>query len=371
MKPIPLRERLVVRLAVGMISVALLSLVLSVALQFLSVAFSDIQPPKLRDRLETIIAENPDDPELLELIETPIRIRNIVARSGAFSLLISGALWIFFAIRFSRSIAKPIERVTLASAQITGGDLATRVHMPQNAVGEPAQLLEHFNQMASSLEAYENERTAMVASIAHELRTPLAVMKARLELMEEGIVALDQSEVARLNAQTDLLTRLVNDLRTLSLADANRLSLQLQETDLHELVKHTAHSLKPRMDEKTIQLEMALEDVTLTLDPQRLEQVLINLLDNALKHTPEGGSVKVSLEKDGEHSYLKIHDSGPGFEVPAAQLFKRFYTSDESQSSGTGLGLSLVDALIKLHGGQVSASNHPEGGAIFEVELPL
>lgn len=371
MTPIPFRERLVVRLAVGMISVALLSLVLSIALQFASVALSDIQPPKLRDRLETIIAENPDDEELIELVETPIRIRNIVARSGLLSLLISGALWIFFAIRFSRSIAEPIERVTLASAQITNGDLAARVQMPEGTKGEPAQLLEHFNQMAGSLETYENERSAMIASIAHELRTPLAVMKARLELMEEGIVTLDGDEVARLNAQTDLLTRLVDDLRTLSLADANRLSLQLEETGLHELVKRTAHSLQPRMDEQTVHLQLALDEVTLNLDSQRIEQVLINLLDNALKHTPDGGTVTVSLKKEDRYARLGVRDTGSGFDVAAEQLFKRFYTSGESEDGGTGLGLSLVEALVGLHGGQVSASNHPEGGAVFEVRLPL
>ena len=370
MRPIPFRERLVVRLALGMIGVALLSLLLTFILQFLSVTLlADIQPPRLESKLREIIAENPNDPEFIDLIETPIRMRNIVFRTGVFSLLISGALWVYFAIRFSRSIAEPIERVTLASAQITSGDLATRVQMPNKVKGEPAQLLEHFNKMASSLESYERERMEMIASIAHELRTPLAVTRSRLELIEEGIVEANTTEVKKLSRQIDLLARLVDDLRTLSLADANRLSLQKELTDLKELVVRVLDAFKLQLAEKKLDLKEDLESVAATVDPQRIEQVVINLLDNAVKHTPENGAIEISLKKRDTHVQLDIRDTGKGFNVESQKLFQRFYTSDKE--GGTGLGLSLVAALVNLHGGQVSASNHPKGGAIFTVRVPL
>ena len=223
MKPIPFRQRLVVRLAVGMISVALLSLFVTFCLQLINMRASRIEPPGLDTFIQRVIDEYPDDPEVKALQEFPLQLRNVVLRTTLISVVISGGLWILLAIMFARSIAKPIEHVTQASTKITQGDLTARVSIPLRVKGEPAQLLEHFNGMASSLESYERERTEMIASIAHELRTPLAVMKARIELMEEGMVDLNADEVQRLSQQTNLLTRLVSDLRTLSLADADRL----------------------------------------------------------------------------------------------------------------------------------------------------
>lgn len=369
MKPIPFRERLVVRLAVGMIGVALLSLLLTFILQFISISLSDIQPPKLEKRMQDIVAQYPDDEDLQVLAETPFRIRRIIARTGLLSLVFSGVLWIYFAIRFSRSIAKPIEDVTLASAQITNGDLGTRVQMSKNAKGEPARLLEYFNEMATSLETYEQERTEMIASIAHELRTPLAVTRSRLELMEEGLVELNQDEVTRMSRQIDLLTRLVNDLRTLSLADANKLSLNLASVAFDEVTRNVAESLQSRVQEQGITLELSLEPHVLQADADRLTQVVFNLLDNALKHTPKEGRINVSLKRVNKDLILTIQDTGGGFHGDAEQLFKRFYTTQESVGS-SGIGLALVKTITDLHGGHVSAQNAAQGGAVFTVHLP-
>lgn len=367
MKPIPFRERLVVRLALGMIAVALLSLVITFTLQFVSVMLSDIHPPNLESRLDKIIQQNPDDKELLALIEAPLRIRTIVARAGLISLFISGALWIFFAIYFARSIARPIEDVTLASAQITHGDLATRVQMPKRARGEPARLLEHFNEMASSLETYERERTEMIASIAHELRTPLAVMRSRLEILEEGLVTLSQDEVGRLMRQVDLLTRLVNDLRTLSLADAKRLSLNLADVNLEELVNGITESLQSRAREQGTRLELATKPVVIQGDVDRLTQVIFNLLDNALKYTPKEGRILVSLLEHNNKVELSVQNSGPTFTVAPEQLFKRFYSSNQA---GSGIGLAVVKSIVELHKGTVTAHNLKDEGVVFSVNFP-
>ncbi len=370
MKAIPFRQRLAVRLAIGMISVALLSLFITFVLQFTIVSFSDLRPEYSEAALERIIERYPEDEDLITLLALPFEIRRILRTTGLFSLIISGALWIFFAIRFSQSIAKPIEHATLAADQITNGDLTTRVQIPRRAKGEPARLLEHFNDMATSLETYERERIEMIASIAHELRTPLAVTKSRLELMEEGIIELNQDEVKRMSRQIDLLTRLVSDLRTLSLADANRLSLNLKKVELNEIIQNTAESLQARSKEQNVTLELELEPIVLKVDADRLAQVVFNLLDNALKHTPAGGSIKVSLKQTDRTAQLLVQDTGPGFEGEAAQLFQRFYTTKQGTGS-SGIGLALVKTIVELHGGTVTANNAPTLGAVFSVDLAL
>lgn len=351
-----------------MISVALLSLLLTFGLQFVTVALSGLQPPDVRGTIERLLAENPNDAELLALTEFPFDLRRVLVTSVLVGVVLSGGLWVYLAIRFARRIALPIERVTGAAARITGGDLSARVAAPAGTVGETARLLEHFNEMAGSLELYERERTEMIAAIAHELRTPLAVMLARLELMEEGLVTPTGDEVKRLTHQAKLLTRLVSDLRTLSLADANRLSLHKRTVDLGDLVRRVTESLGGRARELGVSLELDLENVRVSADSDRLEQVLINLLDNALKHTPEGGKVSVSLGVAGGQARLVVWDTGPGFEGEPERLFERFYQADNSLN-GSGLGLALVQVLIELHGGSVTARNMPGRGASFEVCL--
>lgn len=349
-----------------MISVALLSLLLTFGLQFVTVALSGLQPPNVAGTIERLIAENPDDEDLLALTRFPFELRRLLLTSTLVSVALSGGLWVYLAIRFARRIADPIERVTDASAKMSGGDLSARALEGAHTKGETARLLEHFNEMAGAIQRYERERTEMVAAIAHELRTPLAVMLARLELMGEGLVSPDENELKGLTHQAKLLTRLVGDLRTLSLADANRLSLRQEAFRLDDLVRRTVEAFGERALEAGVALEPDLEPTFVTADPDRLEQVLINLLANALEHTPAGGRITVTLRVKGQVC-LTVADTGPGFEGEAGRLFGRF--SKGEGSSGSGLGLALVKTLVELHGGTVTASNLPEGGAAFRVVL--
>lgn len=369
MKPVSFRQRLVVRLAVGMISVALLSLLLTFAVQFVTLTRADLQPPDIERIVAQLTAQNPDDPTVAAIREFPRRLARAVLSTTLFSVLLSSGLWIYLAIRFARAIATPIEAVTAASAKITGGDLGARAHVPVAAAGETVRLAEHFNEMAASLETYERERTEMIAAIAHELRTPLAVIQARLEVLEEGIVPLNLSEIVRLGHQTKLLTRLVDDLRTLSLADANRLSLHKRETNLSELVQRVTESFEARAAEGGVRLERTLKNVRAVVDPERLEQIFINLLDNAFKHTPCGGIVSVTLSTR-QQICLTVQDTGSGFEGEPDHLFERFYRAKDAPS-GSGLGLAIVQILVEAHGGTVTAKNRSDGGASFEVNLPL
>ncbi len=323
-----------------------------------------------------------DDPAALPLrLQAPPRIRrpSLEARLQQ-NLLIAGlvatVLGVLAALLFARRVARPIEAISAAASRLAQGQLSVRIPDPRGQ-DEVARLARDFNHMAASLERLEAERKAMIADIAHELRTPLTVMQGRLEAIQDGVLPLERAEIDRLHHQTGLLSRLVEDLRTLSLADAGRLNLVLRELDLAEWARRVASGFQAALEARQIRLALNLpaHPVLVQADPDRLVQVIGNLLHNALAHTPVGGEVVLEVSADTTHAYLKVHDSGPGIpEESLNKVFDRFYRAEASRSratGGSGLGLSIVKALIELHGGQVVAQNHPTGGALFQVKLPL
>lgn len=283
------------------------------------------------------------------------------------------ALWL------SRLIARPLSVVSRAADRLAKGDLAVRVPTTPAQLRsslETQRLSESFNSMAASLERYEAERKAMIADIAHELRTPLTAMKLRLQALEDGLLPLDAKEVASLNRGADLLARLIEDLRTLSLADSGRLKLLPRDTDLRQLLAGVIEDQEPRFSAKGVALEFESPDfaVAAKVDSHRMTQVVGNLLDNALKVTDEPGVVKVTLARAGSDAVIGVSDSGPGLSDEAlAKAFDRFFQDRDLRQAGapgSGLGLAIVDALVKLHGGSVRAANHA-GGALFEVTVPM
>jgi two-component system, OmpR family, sensor histidine kinase BaeS len=230
--------------------------------------------------------------------------------------------------------------------------------------------------MAESLERQEQTRKAMIADIAHELRTPLAVMQAKLEALEDGVLELSVDEIKRLQHQTGMLSRLVDDLRVLSLAEAGQLALVRHNVKLESLVQNVTTSFNQRAHAKAVQLEFVSGgEAILNADSDRITQVLSNLLDNALQHTPPDGRVTVKLESDAQNARLSVSDTGSGLPADALdRVFDRFYRADASRnrsSGGSGLGLAIARALVELHGGQLHAENRLEGGAQFVVSLPL
>lgn len=293
---------------------------------------------------------------------------------GLASLVTLGlALWL------SRLIARPVSVVSSAADRLAKGDLAVRVPTTPAQLRsslETQRLSESFNSMAASLERYEAERKAMIADIAHELRTPLTAMKLRLQALEDGLLPLDAKEVASLNRGADLLARLIEDLRTLSLADSGRLELRPRDTDLRKLVAGIIEDQEPRFTVKgvTLEFESPAGPVPAKVDSDRLTQVVGNLLDNALKVTQEPGSVRVTLTQAGPDAVIGVADSGPGLSDEAlTKAFDRFFQDRDLRHAGapgSGLGLAIVDALVKLHGGSVRAANH-SGGALFEVTVPV
>jgi two-component system, OmpR family, sensor histidine kinase BaeS len=287
------------------------------------------------------------------------------------------SLALFTAYQAAKRIAQPIEAVSRAATQMGQGDLSVRAPIDltlNRSSFETLTLAQNFNTMAEALERAQQQRRDMTADIAHELRTPLGVMKSRLEALEDGVISFDLPEVQKLQHHTRLLIRLVEDLRVLSLADSGQLEIHPRIFDLATNARIAVDGFEARANAANIRLTLhAPEKLPFTGDPDRITQVISNLISNALQHTPAGGEITVKLSQ-ADQIKLEVQDSGPGiFEGQLEKIFDRFHRVDASRSrasGGTGLGLAIVRTIVELHGGTISASNSNSGGAVFTVMLP-
>jgi signal transduction histidine kinase len=286
---------------------------------------------------------------------------------GATALLAGGLLM--------SGLLKPVRELTAASRALAQGDLTHRV--PVRTGDELGELSAAFNQMAENLERAEQLRQEMTADIAHELRNPLAILQAQVEAIADGVYPPSTESLTPVLDQTRLLTRLVDDLRTLALADGGQLSLDRVPCDLRALAGRAVENYRGQADETGIRLRLEGEPVSAVVDPMRIEQVLGNLLGNALRHTPRGGEivVRAGAAPGRAMAALEVADSGEGIpEESLLLVFERFYRGDRSRArseGGTGLGLAITRKLVEAHGGTIRAATRPEGGAVFTVELPL
>ncbi len=313
------------------------------------------------------MADLPDNFESL-LIER-------VNRASLLAALISGAVAIPLAFLLSAMILRPVFGLTRAAESLAAGDLSQRVIVRGN--NELAVLASTFNQMADSLQAAKNRRQALTADIAHELRNPLAVQRAHLEALQDGIYAPTPENLDLILQQNQQLTYLVEDLRTLALADSGALSLHRRWMDLVDVCEAARERFLPQARQKNIALLVNCPETSIKaqVDRERLQQILDNLLQNAIRHTPEGGQINLTLDVVGDAARFAVHDSGSGIpETALPHIFDRFYRVDKGRdrvSGGTGLGLSIARKLAEVHGGTLTADNHPTGGAVFELVLPL
>jgi signal transduction histidine kinase len=261
----------------------------------------------------------------------------------------------------SRRFARPLTNLSKAAHRITSGDFLARVPMTKSLErreDETALLLKDFNQMAASLERLEHERRYSLAAIAHELRTPVTVLRGRLEGVRDGVIAANQNELEKLIGHADLLSKLIEDLQLLSLAEAGELELERKDFVIQDLLQriHGDYLVKAQQQQIELQLRMPVEEVRVNGDQQRLYQVLTNLLNNALRHTPSKGSIRVLLRLKTKTLELEIGDSGPGFTPEAMnRAFERFYRSADRgrQRGGSGLGLAICRSLVEAHGGSI------------------
>lgn len=301
---------------------------------------------------------------------------NRLVRAGWIAAGISGALALLLALLLSYRLLRPVQDLTHAASRLARGDLSQRVLV--HSRDEMGVLGESFNHMAESLERAEQNRQAMTADIAHELRTPIAIQRAHLEALQDGVYPMTVENLQPVLEQTELLTRLVEDLRTLALADAGALNLECSPTDLSALVRRVVERFRPEAERREDRLDLEVVDdpalSSVSVDPVRIEQIINNLISNALRYTPENGAIRVALRREANWAALTVEDTGPGIpEQDMSRLFERFYRVDKSRSreaGGTGLGLAIARQLALAHGGELSAQNRKEGGAAFTLKLP-
>lgn len=287
--------------------------------------------------------------------------------------LVVGLVTLLLAGGFATALVRPLHSMEQSAQRIAGGHFETRIQVKRN--DELGRLADAFNRMAEQLQRAQRVRRQMVADIAHELRTPLSVIQGNLEAMADGVVPLTPERLSSMHAEALLLKRLVEDLRTLSLAEAGELSLNIERCEFKGWTEALAESLRPAFEEGKIRLEIdILEPLWLQADTARLRQVMLNLLTNALQHTPAGGTVRILAKRQGGLARIEVSDSGTGLtQEELDHLFDRFYRGRRSRlrKGSTGLGLAIVKALVEAQGGQIRASSKAQRGTTFSLTLPL
>ncbi len=270
-------------------------------------------------------------------------------------------------------VLRPLRRLGDAASAVAGGDLARRSGLGARR-DEVGELGRSFDTMASALQAADDQRRRFLQDVVHELRTPLTVIDATSSAMLDGVYPLETDHVETIREQAHLLARIVDDLRTLNLAEIGKLPLAMQAVDATELLAATATAFEARATAVGQRLEVEAEPgVAVTGDPDRLRQVLAALVDNALRHAPPGGEVRLRTHGTGPVVRFEVEDTGPGVAADdLGRVFDRFFEADEARDRAaghSGLGLAIVRALVEAHGGRVGVENVPGSGARFWFEL--
>jgi signal transduction histidine kinase len=278
------------------------------------------------------------------------------------------------ALLLGRRILGPLDELRAASKRLAGGDLSARAS--ESGPRELHELGAAFNEMAANLEHLFDARRELVAWASHDLRTPLASLRAMVEALEDGL-AEPAEYLPAIRAQTNLLSDLVDDLFELARIDSGVLALELREASLGPLVAACLESLGPAARSRGVRLESSVDpsDPLVKLAPDKVQRVLLNLVENAVRHTRREGAVAVIVQTDTDHVVVSVEDEGDGLAPGAPQrMFERFWRDDESRtrsSGGAGLGLAIAQGLVHAHGGTIWAENRHEGGARVAFTLPL
>jgi two-component system OmpR family sensor kinase/two-component system sensor histidine kinase BaeS len=283
----------------------------------------------------------------------------------------------------NRRLNVPLQRLAAAAQAVAAGDLEQQVEAGGSI--EVAQVGQAFNEMTASLKEADTLRQNMVADVAHELRNPLSVLQGNLWAILNDAYPLEKAEISRLYDETRLLSRLVEDLRELALADAGQLDLNLRPTDVAQVIRDTVDTLSLVAEAQEVNLSAQVPDelAPVQADPDRVAQVLRNLLVNSLRHTPPGGSVTVSAVAAAEAVEIAVADTGRGIAAEdLPHVFERFWRADpararsevggeERLAHGTGLGLAVAQSLVEAHCGRIWAKSTPGEGTVFRFTLPF
>jgi two-component system sensor histidine kinase BaeS len=297
-----------------------------------------------------------------------------VNRTLLLVAVVAGLGAVLLILGLSRRILAPVEALTAAVRRMEAGDLSQRVDITsRDEIGELARA---FNSMADGLARLEGLRRNMVTDVAHELRTPLSNIRGYLEAIQDGVVEPERGIIDSLYEEAMLLNHLVDDLQELSLAEAGQLKLERQPVALADIVDRAVEAIRPRaeVERVTVQVDLS-EELLVDVDPRRIGQVLRNLLENALTHTPPGGEIAVAARISDRWVEVSVRDTGSGIAAEdLPYVFERFYRSDRSRSratGGAGLGLAIARQLVEAHGGDIWVESTPDEGSKFWFTLPM
>lgn len=306
---------------------------------------------------------NSNDVSFLNKINTTLIVVGFVSLGMA---LLLGAL-------MSRRISRPISKAVLAASEISRGNFKQRIE-ERSSTREIGQLTASVNDLADSLEKQQKLRKTMAADVSHELRTPLASLQSSLEAMIDGIWEPNNERLESCHEEILRINRLVGDLEKLERAEAENAVTELSEFDITELARHIIHNFESDFYKKGVRLNLVGDDVTIVADRDKISQVMVNLISNALKYTPEDGHVELSIKDTEDSVELAVTDSGNG--IPPEDLpniFERFYRADKSRNrltGGSGLGLTITKAIVEAHKGNIRVASKLNKGTVFTVCLP-
>lgn len=299
-----------------------------------------------------------------------VAFRTSINRLLVIGAAVTGLVALLLGAAVARRATAPARALTAAARTFEAGDRSARV--PADRGDEFGEMAKAFNRMADTVAAEDRLRRDFAADVAHELRTPLMILRGEIEAMQDGVTEPTPAALASLREETLRLGRLVDDLETLARADAAGFSLQRVPTSLDAMVSDVVAEYVPIFAERGIELWTTIdEEVVVDVDPVRIRQVVTNLLSNAAKFTPEGGRARVGVERSADSAVVVVWNSGPGI-TPEDQphVFDRFYRGQRAAVGGSGIGLTVVSDLVSAHGGRVDVTSSDADGTTFTVRLP-
>lgn len=361
------------RPGIGLRLLAAQAIVLIAGAATTSVVAAVVGPPLFREHLHR--AGVPMDSLEEVHAEEAYGYATVISIGGALAVSALAALAVSFYI--GRRLQRSVTEVASAATAVAEGHYGIRVSSPR--LGDDFDALSTaFNQMASRLQAVETTRQQLFSDLAHEIRTPVAVLEAYVEALEDGVRTMTPQTAAMLRDQTRRLVRFSDDVSALAKAEESSVSMAYAVIDVDRLVRRCVAAAQKRYSRRGVALNTHLPEglPPLWADEQRLSQVVGNLLENALRHTPSGGSVDIRCVRDGDRLKIAVTDNGEGIAAEhLPRLFERFYRADaarDREHGGAGIGLAIAKALVEAHGGTISvASAGPGTGAAFTIDLPI
>jgi len=307
-------------------------------------------------------------------VESADHLRRSLLHADVASAGVAAVLALLAAVIVARRLSAPVRSLTAAAGAMSRGNRQVRVGELARAPAELSELATTFDRMAATISREERLRRDLVADVAHELRTPVAVLQANCEALLDGVVPHTPEQIASLHEEVLRLAGMVNDLQTLAGAEAAALHLVLETCDLATVVELATDAMKAKAAAVGVHLSRELTPAVMEGDPIRLHQIVANLLSNAVKFTPAGGTVQVRVTRDSRTARLVVADTGTG--IPADELphaFDRFWRGKQAieATEGTGIGLSIVAELVAAHDGDISLDSNPGDGTTVTVAFPL